>query len=326
MTSGEEVTTIVTNVRVKAGRDDDFAAWQQRMNRIVANREGYVSHEVIQPVPPVQEDWVIIQRFQTPESLKKWLSSPERTDMLAEIEPALDSSDQLSVFVGNDAPTTTDAPTTAVIATRVRPGSEEDFKRWQMEVDKVQSQFPGYQGCNLQPPVEGLSTDWVTLLRFDSQAHLNDWLESDQRQHLIAEADQYIDQTQTREIQTSFAGWFRFGPNGRIPTNVEQASIVLLALFPVVMLELMFFPNPFLAWMNMSPATFIANVVSVAVLTWGSIPLANKVMGWWLNRPSDAPRSVFWKGIAALIVMYSILVVFFIWLHSVVTVTPITTL
>ncbi len=324
MTSHNEVTTIVTNVRVKAGRDDDFAAWQQRMDRIVADSEGYVSHEVIAPSPPLQEDWVIIQRFQTPESLKKWLSSPQCMDMLAEIESALDSSDQLNVFVGNDAPTTRDAPTTAVIATHVRPGSEESFRRWQMKVDKVQSQFPGYQGCNLQPPVEGLSTDWVTMLRFDSQAHLNDWLESDRRQHLLAEADQYIDQTQTRKIQTSFAGWFKFGSDERIPTNVEQASIVLLALFPVVMLELMFFPNPFLAWMNMSPATFIANVVSVAVLTWGAVPLANKVMGWWLTRPSDAPRSVLWKGIAALIAMYSIFVVLFIWLHSVVTVTPIT--
>ena len=45
---------------------------------------GYISAVVIPPVPPLQSDWVMVQRFQTIEELRVWLDSDARRSLLDE--------------------------------------------------------------------------------------------------------------------------------------------------------------------------------------------------------------------------------------------------
>jgi uncharacterized protein len=163
----------------------------------------------------------------------------------------------------------------------------------------------------------------VTLLRFDSTEHLDNWLESDERGQLVREAEQIIARSNQRRVRTSFEGWFKFGADDRPPPSWKQAAIVLLCLFPVVILEITFL-NPILAWMNVSPATFIANVISVGVLTWPLIPLASRAMQWWLSPAPGTESKVRWRGIALLILLYAIAIVFFRFFTDWVHIAPIT--
>jgi hypothetical protein len=289
------------------------------MNDVVSGFEGFVSREVLPPAPPDQPDWVIIQRFDRPEQLKAWLESPQRAEMLAQIRPALEGDDAVNVFVGREAEASgPQGPVTAVIMSTVTPGYETQFERWHARVQERQSAYPGFLGCEVQPPTGMFQQEWVTLLRFDSNEHLDNWLGSDERQKLLGEAQGIIDRSSERRVRTSFEGWFKFGADHQPPPSWKQSAIVLLVLFPVVMLEITLL-NPLLRWLDVAPATFIANAISVALLAWPLMPLAIRAMQWWLSPPPGAGRAVRWGGPALLVSLYALLILFFYffadWVH-----------
>jgi antibiotic biosynthesis monooxygenase (ABM) superfamily enzyme len=324
--SDGQTATVVTNTRVREGHDKEFEAWQARMNELVSRFDGFVSREVLPPTPPEQLDWVIIQRFERPEQLKAWLESPQRAEMVAQIGSALEGDDAVNVFVGHEAEAgEAQGPVTAVIMTTVATGHGKEFERWHARVKERQSTYPGFLGCEVQPPTGTFQQEWVTLLRFDSNEHLDNWLESGERTQLLREAEEIIDRSNERRVRTSFEGWFKFGADDKPPPGWKQAAIVLLCLFPVVMLEITLL-NPVLAWMNVAPATFIANVISVGVLTWPLIPLASRATQWWLSPRPDAGSAVRWGGPALLVCLYAIAIVFFHFFAGWVHVTPIKSL
>jgi hypothetical protein len=316
--------TVVTNTRVREGHSTKFAAWQAQMNEVIAGFDGFLSMEVIPPSPPVQRDWVIIQRFQRPEQLKAWLDSDERVRMVAEIRPVLEGDDAINVFVGKEAAGPV-GPVTAVIMTLVKPGHEDAFKAWHDRVKTAQATYPGFLGCEVQAPTGMFQEEWVTLLSFDSQEHLDAWLESDARRRLLREAEEIIERSRERRVRTSFEGWFKFGPDDRPPPSWKQSALVLLVLFPVVMLEIVFL-NPVLAWMNVAPGTFVANVISVSVLGFLLMPLAIRAMNWWLHPPPARARAVALRGSALLVALYAIAIVFFYFLAHWVVIHRITSL
>jgi antibiotic biosynthesis monooxygenase (ABM) superfamily enzyme len=325
-TSDGQTATVVTNTRVRDGHDKEFEAWQERMNELISGFDGFVSREVLPPAPPDQPDWVIIQRFERPEQLKAWLESPERAKMLDQIRPALEGDDAVNVFVGHEAEASVpEGPVTAMIMTSVAPGHEKEFQRWHARVQEHQSKYPGFLGCEVQAPTGMFQQEWVTLLRFDSKEHLDDWLGSDERKALLREAREIIDRSSERRVRTSFEGWFKFGADHRPPPTWKQSAIVLLVLFPVVMLEITFL-NPVLRWMNVAPATFIGNAISVGLLGWPLMPLAIKAMQWWLSPPPEAPRSVRWRGPVLLVCLYALAIVFFHFFTDWVHITPISSL
>jgi antibiotic biosynthesis monooxygenase (ABM) superfamily enzyme len=71
---------------------------------------------------------------------------------------------------------------TVVIAQRPKPGREDDYRRWQTEIDDASRTFPGFEGVEVIPPVPGIQDAYVVIFRFDSFAHLDAWLSSDTRQ------------------------------------------------------------------------------------------------------------------------------------------------
>ena len=160
--SGRQTATVVTNTRVRDGLDEEFEAWQGRINQVISRLDGFVSSEVLPPTPPDQLDWVIIQRFERPDQLKAWLESPQRAEMLAQIRPALEGEDAVNVFVGHDAESgDAQGPVTAVIMTNVTPGNEKAFERWHARVKQRQSTYPGFLGCEVQLPTgAGTAVRW----------------------------------------------------------------------------------------------------------------------------------------------------------------------
>jgi antibiotic biosynthesis monooxygenase (ABM) superfamily enzyme len=301
--------TLVTQTRVLPGKDAEFAAWQQRMNATVMAAPGFLDHTVIEPSPPAQVDWVIVQRFGSLEAAKTWLQSPERRRMLDEVQPILTGTDDIHLFVGDGA-TPPDTSVSAVISTQVTPGHEQEFRAWQRRIATAESAYPGFQGSKLEPPIPGVQEDWATISRFDSEEHMQAWLSSAQRQRLLGEATTIGAESSVRTIQGGFDGWFNLGGHagtGR-PATWKQNMVVLLVLYPIVFLfgRLVFDPLlqdwgvPF--WLDL----FIAKVISVVLM--GSYLMApvNRRLAWWLVPPAGAPRWTNAAGAAVVIGMYAL--------------------
>ena len=106
---------------------------------------------------------------------------------------------------------------------------------------------------------------------------------------MIKEAEDLIEGFRAQRVDTSFPGWVPNNPaTGKPPNKWKTASLILLTLFPVVMLELRFL-NPQLKSLNPALGTFIGNAISVALTTWPLIPVAIWGFSAWLY-PENKPR------------------------------------
>ena len=291
--------SIVTQTSVRPERSEDFARWQGETSDLIARFPGFVEQRLMPPNPPLQADWVILQRFHTMEDAQRWLGSTERQTRIEGAAPFLSGRDE----EGGRKP----APIYVVISTRVKPGKEVEYRAWERKIAAAQSKAPGLRGYRFEPPVPGIQEDYVAILRFDSQANLNAWLHSPARKALIDEAEPLTEEFHTR-VGTGFEQWFRDESKGSGGLSVwKMDMIVMLLLYPIVFLWGVSVGTPMLQnTFNLPWALnlFVGNIFSVA-LTGFMVPWVANRMSWWLAPATNVLRANL-LGAGLICVIYAI--------------------
>lgn len=309
--SAAKPVTIITQTRVLPGRENDFAAWQQKVSDAVASFPGSTDHQVIPPDPPTQIDWVILQKFASSETAQAWLRSPQRLRLIDEAQPMLVGHDDIHIIEDDAAGKPPDA-VSAVISMRIAPGKEDAYREWGQRIAAAQAQFPGFQGFKLTPPIPGIQDDWVTVLQFDTEAHLKAWMTSPQRLKLVDEANAFTTDTHIRTVRTGFDQWFRVSGAAQAPIW-KLNMLTLLALYPVVFLFGFFVQTPVLMRQLNWPfwlALFAGNLSGVVLLNWVA-PWVSHRFGWWLQPAGSETRKQNLLGIAAVVALYGLLLLVF---------------
>jgi hypothetical protein len=285
--------SIVTQTTVRPERAEDFARWQGETSTAIATFPGFVEQRLMPPNPPLQVDWVILQRFDTMEDAQRWLGSTDRQTRIEGAAPMLIGRDDVHI-VRDDQGGIKPAPVSAVISTRVLPGKELEYRAWERKIAAAQSKAPGLQGYRFEPPVPGVQEDFVAILRFDSEANMQAWLDSPERKKLIEEAAPLTEEFHTRMARTGFEQWFR--DESGAPSNAsvwKMDMIVLLLLYPIVFLWGVVVGTPLLANKLNMPfpiALFVGNIFSVG-MTGFMVPWVANRMGWWLNPTRNVVRA-----------------------------------
>jgi uncharacterized protein len=316
----KQAVTIVTQTRILPGHEQEFAAWQQSITESVEKFPGFLDHTMLPPAPPSQLDWVIVQRFDSMDDAQRWMQSSEREALLKQIQPILVGGDDIHFFTGSQ-PGPPAGSVSAVIATHVDHGDEQRYREWQRRISAAESGFPGWQGTRVEPPVPAVQDDWTAVVRFDSDDHLQAWLDSDERKRLIDEASsQFGAESHVRKVRGGFDNWFTAGqpPGTRPPPVWKQNMVVLLVLYPVVYLFGIWFSTPFLAQRLGIPfylTLFLGNVFSVAMTGWFLIPWAMRGLHWWLTPTKNAASWVNAAGALLIIALYALCLAIFSQLH-----------
>ena len=195
--------TVVTQTTVRADCTQAFEVWQTETSQIITTFAGFISQTLLPPSPPAQDDWVILQRFIDSESATGWLNSPKRLERLTMVQPLLTGRADVHVVRGmSDAPAL--APVSAIISTRVKPGCEDAYLKWEQKVAVAQTAAKGLQGYRFEPPIAGVQADWLTILRFDTRENLQAWLDSPVRKAILAEAAEFTEDFHYRIARTGF--------------------------------------------------------------------------------------------------------------------------
>lgn len=308
MSSG--AVTIVTQTRAAAGKDVAFAAWQESVGLAIASHAGFLDQKVIPPSPPAQVDWVILQRFSTMEAAQQWLHSATRAQLLEGAQGLLAGHDDIHILhdgSGGVLP----APVSVVISTRVKPGKEAAYQQWERRMAAAQTQAPGFQGYRIEPPLPGVQDSWLAILRFDSDANLELWMQSPARLHLLEEGKDLSDDVRARIVRTGFDQWFPDGGAAGgipVPPAWKQNMLVLLLLYPVVFLFGYAVQGPLLDkglhfpfWLSL----FISNVVGVLLLN-KLVPWVCGRFGWWLKPNPAITRQTNLRGAALILAFYGL--------------------
>ncbi|MFL9911390.1 antibiotic biosynthesis monooxygenase [Paraburkholderia sp. RL17-337-BIB-A] len=300
--------TIVTQTRPLAGHEEAFKRWQDAMGEVIATWEGFIEQEVILPRPPAQIDWVILQRFVSSDAAASWLRSAQRLSLVDSIQPILAGNDDIHL-VRDGASGVLPAPVSVVISTRVKPGEDIAFRRWEQRIAAVQARAAGFQGYRFEPPVPGVQDDWLAIIRFDSEANLQNWLNSPERLELLKDSDCFTEHLDTRIVRSGFDQWFSVDKRDAAPVPVwKQNMIVLSLLYPVVFLFGLLVQTPMLMKRIGMPfwlALFVGNVVSVVLLNW-LVPWASKRLSWWLQPAAQKSMGNHVLGAGVVVGVYAV--------------------
>jgi uncharacterized protein len=282
-----DVSTLLLCARVKAGSEAGFAQWQASW-QTAALAAGAENVEFWPPAPPDQLEWVGVARFASDEALRNWRRGGENRELVDRVTPLVEGGVVMQLAGQAAVDYSVKHGVTMVVVTEIKPGREADYRAWAERIQKLQAKFPGYIGSFTQPPQQKES-GWTAVLRFDSAANLDRWLQSKERAAILKEGEDMIQGFHLQRVDTSFPGWVPNDPaTGKPPNKWKTACLILLTLFPLVMLEIRFL-NPHLRALNPAVGTFIGNAITVVLTTWPLMPLAIWGFHAWLY-PENQPR------------------------------------
>jgi hypothetical protein len=272
------------------------------MLMLATNEPGFLNGEILPPEHADVHEWLLMQRFRTPEQLESWRASTKRQEAVKALAASL-----AGVTAADDV--SSDAPRGNVmtaIVTDVKEGKEAAYKEWETRVQAAQANAPGYRGAYLQPPLLGSKhAQWTTLLRFDSPDNLEKWFHSDARHKLVEAGNDLVKKVDFLKITGSFPGWFPSDASGQAIPNWKGAMLVLLGLFPIVMAEIKWLA-PVLRPLNPAVGNILSLSLSVAGTSFGTMPLFIPFFKWWLLPAPDADSSVHVKGVLAVLALYGL--------------------
>lgn len=98
-----------------------------------------------------------------------------------------------------DSRKSTDTAATVIIGQKVRPGYEQEFEAWQLDMNSRAARYPGFLGAEINPPT-AVQSDWVVVFRFDSIAHVQAWMNSATRQELLVGGTNYFEGPGTQQV------------------------------------------------------------------------------------------------------------------------------
>ncbi|QIB32826.1 antibiotic biosynthesis monooxygenase [Ancylobacter pratisalsi] len=296
------VSAVATRVALREGAEPQFADWQASFTRHASSFDGFLSIEFI-PAYAGAMLWQVVQRFTSHGALDAWMADAARAGLLAGLSPLRPAGvDDLVEEAAPDFHAV--AAVTEVITTNVEPGRQADFLAWAESVQAVQARFPGYMGTLVQAPLSADLPYWTTLVRFATPEALDTWVNSPERGALLDKSDPHISRWHSHRLPAGFGEWFAPPGAGASPAAWKQTALVLMALFPVVMLEIRFL-SPYLAGLPIAAATFIGNAISVSLVSWPLVGLVRACMKWWLQPAPEHRALIEGVGVLVLFAVYA---------------------
>ncbi len=177
-----------------------------------------------------------------------------------------------------------------VIEHEVSKKKEDAFREWQLNISKAASQYDGYLGTDVYPPLEAHQQKWYIIMHFDDPNHLADWLRSRDRQDLVEEGHKTFQKFKITFYRTGLERWF-LKEKAASPAWKQNLS-VLLGLYPTVM-GLLFLQSS-IPWMNTlsrADAMLISNFLSCFLLGWIVMPFVAKLFKFWLVPAGQASNA-----------------------------------
>jgi uncharacterized protein len=282
-----------------------FSRWNGKVGERLKSWPGYLGQEVVPPQPPAQSDWIVIQRFASPDAAHAWQRSDEHAELVAEMRRHFIGPEDIHILP--DTTVHNEAVVSAVISFKVPVGLEADFLAWQQRMQTAEAEFKGFLRHKVERPIPGLHDDWLIILSFDNDANLTAWLDSAVRQAFLKEGARFNSGISVKRASYGFNFWFPAGqtPRQGPPFIFKSNLIVLLVLYPIVFLWGTFIGHPLIDahgvpfWLSL----FIGNLVSTQLLGWFVVPATFKAFDWWLAPRMSALRQ--FGGYSLVVALYA---------------------
>ncbi len=87
----EPPVAMVFTHRVRNDKVDDYRAWRRKTIMAQAKYPGYLATDSFDPRGEAQDEWIDIVRYDTVDHLDTWVNSPERQELLKDLDPLVET-------------------------------------------------------------------------------------------------------------------------------------------------------------------------------------------------------------------------------------------
>ena len=179
-----------------------------------------------------------------------------------------------------------DQGATVVITHRVREGKNAEYEGWLNEIAPICRTSPGYLDWHIIRPISGLTETYTVIIRFDTRAHLQDWMESPTRARLIEKVQPLFVTGDDFFISSGLDFWFTpEGAKAKIPVRWKQYLVTWSAIYPLALgvplaigpvLRLLGVPH------NQLLTTLVVTGIVVFLMVYVVMPRYTKLIQRWL--------------------------------------------
>ena len=125
---------------------------------------------------------------------------------------------------------------TVVITHRVCEGKYDDSEIWLNEIAPLCRASPGHLDWHIVPPISGLTETYTVIIRFDTTAHLRDWMGSPVRAGLIEKVQPLLVTGDDFFVRSGLDFWFTpAGAEAKLPDRWKQYVVTWSAIYPLVL-------------------------------------------------------------------------------------------
>jgi antibiotic biosynthesis monooxygenase (ABM) superfamily enzyme len=129
-----------------------------------------------------------------------------------------------------------DEGATVVITHRVREGKQADYESWLDEIAPLCRASLGHLDWHIIRPIPGLTETYTVIIRFDTRAHLQDWMESPVRAGLIEKVRPLLVTGDDFFTSSGLDFWFTpAGAKAKLPVRWKQYLVTWSAIYPLVL-------------------------------------------------------------------------------------------
>lgn len=182
---------------------------------------------------------------------------------------------------------------TVVLEFIVPNGNKAAFRKWHNALIRAARQHEGFARNDLCPPLQCANgvVKWYSIVHFDTPNHLNDWLNSHDREHLIETGRNVFENYKFKSFTTGLEGWFSAEAGEERsslgPPPWKQVLAVVLGLYPLVMIQTKLYSSfdSLRSLQSAAPAliTLVNNIIVSSLLTWIVMPQITKRLRFWLQ-------------------------------------------
>jgi len=184
-------------------------------------------------------------------------------------------------------------PVTVLISRRVRHGRAPEFEQLMAGMQAAAANFAGHMGGFLIPPEQPERGCYRVLFAFDSEAHLQAWTQSAERQRWHRQIAEVTHGDAATRVLSGLETWFTL-PAGRStspPPRWKMAIVTWMGIFPLVLL----ISHTVAPWLGGHVHPLLLVMISTALITmamtWLVMPTLVPLFSHWLYPVSADPAA-----------------------------------
>lgn len=170
---------------------------------------------------------------------------------------------------------------TLVITERVRPSRVKAYEAWAHRVHALLSKQPGFLGLHVLRDPSRPVPEYITLLRFETDAALEAWRQDRTYQDLLKELPEFTASEVDYREAHGLEAWFDRPASLSAPPLWKNVVVGFIGVYPLILLfSKVFQPitQGWVWWAAIIPSAFCATLF----LNWPVLPLLSRWLRRWL--------------------------------------------